>query len=75
MFVTDNQEESTEQRMFVIDALETDPQRRMRQVKSDGILPNSICFFGSNYFLLTRTEEANDEQNSFLECRKLHSIV
>lgn len=74
MFVTDNQEESTEQRMFVIDALENDPQRRMRHVKSDGILPNSICFFGSNYFLLTRTE-TDDEQNSFLECRKLHSIL
>lgn len=68
--MTNDHEDSSEQRLFLIDALESDAQRRMREVKSDGFQPNSICFFGSNHFLLTRID-TNDEQNSLLECRKL----
>lgn len=70
MIVTDDQEDSSEPKMFLIDALQTDAQRRMCQVKSDGIQPKSIRFFGSNQFLLTRAD-TNDEQNSLLESRKL----
>ena len=60
--------------MFVINALETDPQQRMRELKSDGIIPTNICFFGSNHFILTRTDNG-DEENILFECRKMHYII
>jgi len=69
----DEQDESLQRRIFVIDALETDTQRRMRELKYDGLLSTNICFFGSNHFVLTRAENG-DEENILFECRKMHSI-
>ncbi len=75
LFVNDEQDESFQQRIFVINAQESDTQRRMRELKCDGILPTNICFFGTNHFVLTRTEnEDEDEDNVLFECRKIHSI-
>ncbi|CAF1218534.1 unnamed protein product [Rotaria sordida] len=73
LFVTDEQNEYLQQRIFVIDAQENDDQRRMRELKCNGLLPTNICFFGSNHFIITRTE--NKEEEKFLfECRKMHNI-
>ncbi len=69
----DEEDESFQRRMFVINALESDTQQRMRQLKCDGLLPTNICFFGLNHFILTRTEN-EDEENILFECRKMHSI-
>ncbi len=73
LFATDAQDESLQRRIFVIDALESDTQRRMRELRCDGLLPTNICFFGSNHFVLTRAEN-EDEENILFECRKMHSI-
>jgi hypothetical protein len=73
LFATDEQNESLQRRMFVINAQESDMQRRMRELKCDGILPTNICFFGTNHFVLTRIEN-DDEENILFECRKMHSM-
>ncbi len=73
MCVTDAQDESLQRRIYVINALESDNDRRMREVKCDDLFPTNICFFGSNHFILTRTEK-DDEENSLFECRKIPNI-
>ncbi len=73
LFVTDAQDETLQRRMFVINALENDTQRRMRELKCNDLLPTNICFFGSNHFILIRTEN-EDEENILFECRKMHHI-
>ncbi len=73
LFVTDEQDESLQRRIFIINALENDTQQRMREVKYDELLPTNICFFGSNHFILTRIENG-DEENILFECRKMHNV-
>ncbi|CAF1171962.1 unnamed protein product [Adineta steineri] len=72
LFVIDEQNESSQRRMLVINAQESDTQRRMREIKCSNLLPTNICFFGSKHFILTRTEN-DDEENMLFECRKMHN--
>ncbi|CAF3584993.1 unnamed protein product [Rotaria sp. Silwood1] len=74
LFVTDEQNEYLQQRIFIIDAQESDDQRRMRELKCNGFSPTNICFFGSNHFIITRTENNEEEENVLFECRKMHNI-
>ncbi|CAM4921503.1 unnamed protein product [Rotaria socialis] len=74
LIVADQPDVDLQRRMFVINAQENDDQRRMRELKCDGFLPKNICFFGSNHFMITRTENKNDEENFLFECRKVNTI-
>ncbi|CAF2774349.1 unnamed protein product [Rotaria sp. Silwood2] len=74
LFVTDEQNEYLRQRIFVIDAQESDDQRRMRELKYKGFSSTNVCFFGSNHFILTCTENKEDEEKFLFECRKMHNI-
>jgi hypothetical protein len=65
LFITDKQ---GERRMFVINALESDTQQRMRELKYDDHLPRNICFFGSNHFILIPLGD-------YFECRKISHIL
>jgi len=67
LFISDTENESLENRMFVIDGVDG----QMRELKCEKHHANNICFFGRNHLISTRYDNLNEETLLF-DCRKFY---